>query len=196
MRRERQGRAAVYICISMEKKSYIFEFIKDASAGALTWHSAPFTGSVEYTVPKGTRGLLGGRMNVTDHYFEPIKGYYTREWLESIINKAKEESPCPQRFNGGLSFFIPIKTLLSDAIRFLPQEETPDVERLNDDSDIIAKLQLEYSQAVRCAIHEESESFKEWVRLGMCSPQIDDDERQALLEDREFVSQQEHNSEV
>lgn len=106
----------------MERKKYLFEFVKDTPAEALTWHSAPYTGSVSFTVPKGTRAYLGNRMNHANYYFDPAEGYYSQEWMESISKRAEEESPIPHRFNGGLSPFISIETLLSDSVRFLADE--------------------------------------------------------------------------
>lgn len=163
----------------MEEKRYQFEFVKDTPTGALTWHSAPYTGSVRFIVPKGTRGWLRGRAAVFYHYFDPVRGYHTREWIDSIISKAKEESPIPYRFNGGLSFFISIKTLLGDSVRFLPGEG-------QDESDlrtILETLREEYAQAVNCARHEETESFREMVKKGVCTPQLCDEDRQELLND-------------
>ena len=98
----------------------MFEFVNDTPVKALTWHTAPYTGSVDCIVPKGTRAWLGARMNPAYHYFNPVEGSYTNAWMESIVSKAREESPIPQRFNGGLSFFLSIKALLGDQVKFLP----------------------------------------------------------------------------
>lgn len=163
----------------MEEKRYQFEFVKDTPAGALTWHSAPYTGSVQFIVPKGTRGWLCGRMSVMGHYFEPVEGYYTREWVDSIIANAKETSPIPARFHGELSMFISIKTLIGDSVRFLPGEGQDESEPLV----VLDTLRHEYAQAVNCARHEETESFRELVRKGMCTPQLSDKDRQELLND-------------
>ena len=165
----------------MEEKKYMFEFVKDTPAKALTWHSAPFTGSVDYVVPKGTRAWLGARMNPACHYFDPVKEYYSETWIESIIAKAREVSPIPQRFHGGLSPFISIKTLLSDKVRFIPstQEEEED----GGNNMVLALLREEYAQAQQCALHEESESFKKLVQAGMCHPQLSDEDRMSLLSD-------------
>ena len=163
----------------MEEKRYLFEFVKDTPAGVLTWHSAPYTGSVKFIVPKGTRGWLRSRMSVVNHYFEPAEGYYSQEWIETIIAKAKEESPIPNRFHGGLSFFISIKTLLGDSVRFLPQEDQDELEpNVIEDA-----LKKEYAQALNCARHEESESFQKMVREGWCSPQMSEEDRKELLKD-------------
>ena len=163
----------------MEEKRYLFEFVKDTLAGALTWHSAPYTGSVQFIVPKGTRGWLRDRMSVVNHYFEPAKGYHSQEWIETIIAKAKEESPIPYRFHGGLSFFISIKTLLGDSVRFLPREDQDGL----DPSVIEDVLRKEYAQAINCARHEESESFQKMVREGWCTPQMSEEDRNELLKD-------------
>ena len=164
----------------MEEKKYMFEFFEDTLAEALTWHSAPYTGSVDYVVPKGTRAWLGTRMNPAYHYFDPVRGTYSKTWIESIISKAREESPIPQRFNGGLSPFISIKTLLSDKVKFILSEQ----DEGEDGSDrvmVLAMLREEYAQARQCAMHEESESFKKLAQAGMCHPQLSDEDRKSLL---------------
>lgn len=164
----------------MEEQKYLFEFIEDTQAKALTWHSAPFTGSVAFIVPKGTRAWLCTRMNITDHYFELVEGYYTDSWIESIISKAREESPIPERFNGGLSPFISIKTLLSDNVKFLPSNHD-DGEEEADEHTVLGILREEYARAKQYALHEESESFKKFVQAGMCYPELSDEDRKSLL---------------
>lgn len=166
----------------MIDKKYIFEFVKDTPAKALTWHSAPYTGAVDFVVPKGTRALLGERMNTVSHYFSPMEGYYAESWIESVISHAREISPIPERFNGGLSPFISIKTLLSDHVRFLhlPQDSGEDETDLDM---VLAMLRKEYAQAKQCALNEESDSFKKFVRAGMCRPQMSDEDRKSLLSD-------------
>ena len=163
----------------MEEKRLQFEFVKDTPSGALTWHSAPYTGSVRFVVPKGTRGWLRGRMSVVNHYFEPAEGYYKQEWIDSILAKAKEASPIPDRFHGAISFFISIKALLGDCVRFLPQEEQEGI----DLHMALTALREEYAQARNCARHEETESFREMVRKGLCSPQMSEEDRKELLKD-------------
>ena len=162
----------------MEDKKFLFEFVEDTPAEALTWHSAPYTGSVDYIVPKGTRAWLGERMNVTSHYFGPARGYYSDTWIESIISKAREVSPIPNRFHGGFSPFISIKTLLSDKVRFIASNMN-EGEEISDE--VLGMLREEYAQARQCAMHEESESFKKTVKDGMCHPQLTDEERKSLL---------------
>ena len=125
----------------MEEISNLFEFVKDTPAGALTWHSFPYTGSVEFIVPKGTRGMLRGHMNDSHYYFSLVDGYYTEEWIESIKSKARAESPIPDRFHGRFSPFISIQVLISDAVRFLPPEDS-------DCSDILEKLKIEYDKVM------------------------------------------------
>jgi len=166
----------------MTDKKYIIEFIKDTPAKALTWHSAPYTGSVDFVVPKGTRALLGERMNTASHYFSLIEGYYSETWIESVISRAREISPIPERFNGGLSLFISIKTLLSDHVRFLhlQQDGREDVTDLDS---VLVMLRKEYAQAKQCALSEETESFKKYVQAGMCRPQMSDEDRKSLLSD-------------
>ena len=163
----------------MEEKSLQFEFVKDAPAGALTWHSAPYTGSVQFVVPKGTRGWLKGRMSVVNHYFGLVEGYYTQEWIDSIQAKAKEASPIPDRFHGRMSFFISIKTLLGECVKFLPQEDQEGIDLLK----AVIVLQKEYAQARNCARHEDTESFQEMVRKKLCSPQMSVEDRKELLKD-------------
>lgn len=158
----------------------MFEFVNDAPAKALTWHTAPYTGSVDCIVPKGTRAWLGARMNPAYHYFNPVEGSYTSAWMESIVSKAREESPIPQRFNGGLSFFISIKALLEDQVKFLPSNQANEAD-VNDVNMVLPILREEYAQAKQCALHEESESFKRMVKAGWCSPQLSDDDRNSLL---------------
>ena len=164
----------------MVEKIYMFEFVEDTPAEALTWHSAPYTGSVDSVVPKGTRAWLGTRMNPAYHYFYPVKGYYSETWIESVISKAREESPIPQNFKGRVSHFISIKTLLSDSVRFIPLKQ----DKGEDGADrvmALAMLREEYAQAKQCALREDSESFKELVQAGMCLPQLSDEDRKSLL---------------
>ncbi len=117
------------------------------------------------------------RMNVVEHYFEPVEGYYSQEWIDAVTKKAKEESPIPHRFHGSLSFFISIMTLLGDYVRFLPQE---DEEGLNPGV-ILVTLQEEYAQAINCARQEETETFQKMVRKGLCTPQIFEEQRKDIL---------------
>ena len=166
----------------MEGNKYLFEFVRDTPAKALTWHSAPYTGSVSFTVPKGTRAYLGKRMNPANYYFDPADGYYSQEWIESIRKRAKEESPIPHRFNGGLSPFIFIKTLLSDSVRFLAEESQNGLEPKSVD-EILGLLREAYDQARRCALREESESFKQMLTQGLCSTSLNEAERNELLKD-------------
>ena len=165
----------------MEEKRLQFEFVKDTPVGALTWHSAPYTGSVRFIIPKGTRGWLKDRMNVVNHYFALVEGYYTLELIESIRAKAKEASPIPDRFHGGMSFFISIKTLLGECVRFLPPEDQEGIDLLK----AMIKLQKEYARAMNCARHEESESFQKMVKEGLCTPQMSEKDRKELLDEGE-----------
>lgn len=41
----------------------LIEFVKDTPASALVWHHAPFTGSVDFIIPKGVRAYLLDKMN-------------------------------------------------------------------------------------------------------------------------------------
>ncbi len=162
----------------------LFEFVRDTPAEALTWHSAPYTGSVEFVAPRGMRGWLGKRMGILTHYFDPAEGYYTKEWLDAVVARAREVSPIPERFNGGLSFFIPIRTLLGDSVRFLPAEG--DAGQL-DQEGILSVLREEYGQAINYALHEESESFRNLVRIGACHPRLTEEERRELLKEEHPV---------
>lgn len=154
----------------------LFVFDKDTKIGALTHHSAPFTGSVECVVPAGTMARLSSRMNLTSHFIKFVTESVSVTWIESVQAKAKAESPIPERCTGGLAFFVSIKTLLSDAVRFLPSEDV-------DLKSVIERLKEEYREAKRCAIQEESEEFKRKVREGICSPELSDKARAELLKD-------------
>ena len=130
----------------MEGNKYLFEFVKDTPAKALTWHSFPYTGCVSFTVPQGTRAYLGKRMNAANYYFDPVEGYYSQEWMESISKRAEEESPIPHRFNGGLSPFISIETLLSARATFLADASQNGLEPKSVD-EMLCRLREEYDQA-------------------------------------------------
>lgn len=160
----------------------LFEIVRDTPAKALTWHSAPYTGPVEFVVPRGMGGWLGKRMGILTHYFDPAEGYCTKEWLDAVVAKAREVSPIPDRFNGALSFFIPIRTLLGDSVRFLPADGDLGC---FDQEGILSVLREEYGQAINYARHEESESFRNLVKLGMCSPRLTEEERRELLKDKQ-----------
>ncbi len=162
----------------MEEKQYILEFVEDTVAGALVWHSAPYTGCVEVVVPKGTRAYLERKMNPANHHFCPLEGYYTDEWIKGILEKAKAVSPIPERVNGGLSFFISIRKLLGGTVVFLPSEGNS-----GDPETALRKLREEYRQARQCALMEESKSFRELVRKGLCHPMMDESDRKEILGD-------------
>lgn len=163
----------------MEKYKYIFEVVKDTPAGALVWHCAPFTGSVELIIPSGTRAYLGPKMNPAKHYIRLVNGSYSERWLDSVVEKAKKESPAPDRFNG-LTMFLFIKTLVSDNIKFLPPEQQDEKTAVQED--ILKTLNKEYLQAKRLAEFEEyDETFLSHLKEGSCRRQIDDEDRKALL---------------
>ena len=161
----------------MEKeKCYLFEFTKDTLVSALTWHSTCYTGSVEYLAPAGMRAYLDKQMNSeADFYFSPIRGSYPSSWISEVQAKAKEESRAPQRYHGGLSFFVSIFTLLSDNVRFLPTDDTPDIQ------EPLQLLQEALERAKQCAAVEETELFKTRVEKELCDYQIDEDTRKKLL---------------
>ena len=167
----------------MEEKEYIFEFLKDTPSGALVWHSAPFTGDVKCIIPKGTRASLDSRMNPAFHYIRLIKDHYSQSWLDNVIEKAREESPAPHRFNGGLSFYLFIPTLIGDSIRFLPVSEQPNA-TAKDMENLMDTLWEEYAQVRNCAYHETyDEQFLKFVELGMTHPMLDEDIKKELLRD-------------
>lgn len=163
----------------MEEYKYIFEFLKDTPAGALVWHCVPFTGSVEFIIPSGTRAYLGPKMNPAKHYIRLVNGSYSESWLDSVVEKAIKESPAPDRFNG-LTMFLFIKTLVSDNIKFLPPEEKSGEAATQED--ILEIINEEYLQAKHLAEFEEyDETFLSHLKEGSCRRQIDDEDRKALL---------------
>lgn len=163
----------------MEEYKYIFEFLKDTPAGALVWHCAPFTGSVDFMIPSGTRAYLGPKMNPAKHYIRLVNGSFSEGWLNSVVEKAKKESPVPDRFNG-LSPFLFIKTLVSDNIKFLPPEQQD--ESNTNQEDILEIMNEEYLQAKHLAEFEEyDKTFLSHLKEGSCRRQIDDEDRKALL---------------
>lgn len=167
----------------MEEKEFVFEFVKDTPSGALVWHSAPYTGDVKCIIPKGTRASLNSRMNPAFHYIRLIKNYYSKSWIERVIEKARAESPVPHRFNGDLSFYLFIKTLISDSIRFLPASEQPNATE-KDLENLIDELWEEYAQARNCACRETyDEQFLKLVEQGMTQPMLDDEIKKELLKD-------------
>lgn len=168
----------------MEEKEFIFEFVKDTPSGALVWHSAPFTGDVKFVIPKGTRASLDSRMNTAFHYIRLIKDFYSDSWLKTVIEKTREESPVPHRFNGNLSFYLFIKTLISDSIRFLPASEQPNATE-KDLENLMDKLWKEYAQARSCAYRETyDEQFLKLVELGMAQQMLGDESKKELLKDK------------
>lgn len=163
----------------MKEYKYIFEFVKDTPAGALVWHCAPFTGSVEFIIPSGTRAYLGPKMNPAKHYIRMVNGSYSESWLDSVVEKAIKESPAPDRFNG-LTMFLFIKLLISDNIKFLPSEQHDDTAAAQED--VLKILNEEYLQAKHLAEFEEyDETFLSHLKEGSCHRQIDDEDRKALL---------------
>lgn len=166
--------------INKEIKNYPFEFLEDTPVKALTFHSAPFTGSCKMVIPKGVKALLGQRMNTLNHYFDLIDGCYPEKLLVEAREAARESSPAPERFNGGLSFFIDIPTLLSNNIRFLPEAPTKSEDRF-DIQEILSILDRELAEAKQCAIAEASDDFKRMVKDGWCHPNLSDEERTMLL---------------
>lgn len=169
--------------MAMEDKEFVFEFVKDTPSGALVWHSAPFTGDVNCIIPKGTRASLDSRMNPAYHYIRLIKDSYSDSWLNTVIEKAREESPVPHRFNGDLSFYLFIETLISDSIRFLPASEQPNATE-DDMKHLMNTLWKEYGQARNCAYRETyDEQFLKFVELGMTHPMLDEDIKKELLRD-------------
>ena len=163
----------------MAENKYLFEFVKDTPAGALVWHCAPFTGSVEFVIPTGTRAYLGSRMNPANHYIRLVNGSFSENWLNSVVEKAKKESPAPERFNG-LAMFLFIKTLVSDNIKYLTPEQQDERNVLQED--ILEIMNEEYLQAKHLAEFEEyDETFLSHLKQGFCRRQIDDQDRKALL---------------
>ena len=163
----------------MEEYRYIFEFVKDVPSGALVWHRAPFTGSVELVIPSGTRAYLGPRMNPAKHYIRLVNGTFSESWLDSVVEKAIKESPASNRFNG-LTLFLSIKTLVSDSVLFLPSEQHDDTAVAQED--VLKILNEEYLQAKHLAEFEEyDETFLSNLKQGLCHRQIDDEDRKALL---------------
>lgn len=152
---------------------YPFVFIKDADLKALVHHAAPFTGLVAFVVPQGTKAVLDIRMSTYNHYIRLQEGSYSRIWLEHVYEKAKKESPIPKRVSG-LSFFASVKTLLSEHVVFEPSIR----------QEVLSMLREEYEQAYQCALREETEEFKKWVKLGATSPQIDEEDRKEILSDK------------
>ena len=140
----------------MEELKYQFEFIRETMVEALTWHSAPYTGSVKTLIPKGTRAWLGVRMNPVSHYFYLVDGPYSERIIETAQARAREVSPIPKRFNGELSFFIIIPQLLSDSIQFLSAEQAGG-ESVGEPEEILSTLRAELMQVRQCEIHEETE---------------------------------------
>ena len=164
----------------MEEEKYLFEFVKSTMVGALTWHSAPFTGSVKTPIPKGTRAWLSTRMSPANHYIRLVDGHDSKQVVKTAQARAREESPIPDRFNGGLSFFISIPLLLSDRIQFISAEQV-DGKVPGEPKDALSILREEFMQARQCAIHEESDSFKKMVEDGWCHPQMSEEERKMFL---------------
>lgn len=142
----------------MEKdNSYLFEFKQDTLIGALTWHSTCYTGSVECVAPAGMQAYLGEKMNAdADFYFYPVRGTFPELWISEVQTKAKAESLVPNRFNGGLSFFVSIHTLLSCNVRFIPATDTPDTREM------LKLLQESLEMAIRCAKVKKSDSLRDY----------------------------------
>lgn len=164
----------------MQEKKYLFEFVKATMISALTWHSAPFTGAVKTPVPQGTRGWLSTRMSPANHYISLVDGRDSKQIIKTAQARAREESPIPDRFNGGLSFFISIPLLLSDRIQFISAEQVEGIVP-GEPKEVLSILREEFMQARQCAIHEESESFKKMVEEGWCHPQMSEEERNMFL---------------
>lgn len=163
----------------MEEYRFIFEFVKDVPTGALVWHSAPFTGSVELVIPSGTRAYLGPRMNPAKHYIKLANGSFSESWLDSVVEKAIKESPAPNSFNG-LTLFLSIKTLVSDSVLFLPSEQHDETAAAQED--VLKILNEEYLQAKHLAEFEEyDETFLYHLKEGSCRRQLDEEDRKALL---------------
>lgn len=162
--------------INMEEEKFLFKFVKPTMLGALTWHSAPFTGSVKINIPKGTRAWLSTRMSPANHYIRLVDGQDSEQIVKTAQARAREESPIPDRFNGGLSFFISIPLLLSDRIEFISAEPVEGIVP-GEPKEVLSILREEFLQARQCAIHEESESFKKMVRY----PMMSDEERKMFL---------------
>ena len=83
----------------------IIEFVKDTPASALVWHHAPFTGSVDFIIPKGVRAYLDDKMNAANYYIVLLKDSYPESWRQSVVDKAIRESPLPHRYYA-LSMFL------------------------------------------------------------------------------------------
>lgn len=163
----------------MEGYKYTFEFVRDTPAGALVWHRAPFTGSVEFTIPSGTKAYLGPKMNPANHYISLVNGSFSESWLKSVTEKAIKESPAPDKFNG-LTLFLFIKTLVSDSILFLPPEQQNETTAAQED--ILKILNDEYLQAKHLAeLEEYDDTFLSNLKKGLCRRQIVDRDRKALL---------------
>ena len=159
----------------------IIEFVKDTPASALVWHHAPFTGSVDFVIPKGVRAYLLEKMNVANHYIALVKDSYSESWRQLVVDKAIRESPLPHRYYA-LSMFIFIKTLVSDSVKILPcilQDEGKPIQE-----EVIKSLKEEYHQAKHLALFEETdEQFLYLLNAGACHRQLNDDERKELLMD-------------
>ena len=166
--------------INKEIKNYPFEFLENTPANALTFHNAPYTGSCAVVIPKGVKARLGRHMNTLNYYFHVIDGYYPQQLIDEAWSAARESSPIPERFNGGLVFFINIPTMLSNNIRFLPEDPTNSEERF-DIQEILSILNQELAVAKQCAIYEASVSFQRMVKGGWCEPELSDEERTMLL---------------
>lgn len=161
----------------MEKGHIEFEFIKWCMVEALTWHSAPFTGCVKTPVTSGTRAVLGERVGPLHYYFDLVEGHYSQDVLEIARGRAREQSPFPERFNGGLSFMIDVRQLLwEDRIRLIPSDGAPSVRELLD------RFQEEVLQARKCALRENSDWFQRMAKEGWHSPMIGEDDRKSLRE--------------
>ena len=165
---------------NMEEGKFLFEFVKPTMIEALTWHSAPFTGSIKTPIPKGTRAWLSMRMSPANHYIRLVDGHDSEQIVKTAQARAREESPIPDRYNGGLSFFISIPLLLSDRIQFISAEHVEGIVS-GEREEVLSILREEFMQARQCAIDEESESFKRMVEDGWCHPQMSDEERKMFL---------------
>lgn len=160
-------------------KTYVIEFIRDTSIGALVHYSAPFTGFAELVVPKGARAFLRGRCSIISYYCSMVEDSLPSNWNDYAMDKIRKESRFPKRL-GGFSLRITIFTLLSSYVKFLPAGDYGDIVADNPGRCIKA-LRKQKCGARRCARLEDTEKFQKMVEDGWCHYQLSKKERDALL---------------
>ena len=164
-------------------KTYVVEFMRDTSIGALVHYCAPYTGYVELPVPKGARAILNGNCSVVSYYCTFVKESLPASWYNSAKEKIRLESRFPERLSGGFSTMITLFTLLSNYVSFLPAGQYGNIVADNPGRAIRA-LRRQKCGARRCARVEDTEEFQSMVAKRMCHFQLSTSDRDTLLRRR------------